>query len=288
PLLDAKNRVFALLGGRPRPDQHGFDSYQSVITEATQLFDQHSADATGDGRCGDFIAVSTGKSFGGGQRRPGNLLNSKTNAKITAMMLASWSFRRIAGFCDGLFRTFAPTLHSFYAEQMSLLHRAAPYLRRLFPEALCVFAACTFNFGPCTVTLPHVDAANLAWGWCCITALGLFNPDLGGHLVLWDLNLVIRFLPGSTIFIPSALLHHSNVSVQPGEKRYSFTQYTAGGLFRWVHNGNRSDKDVLASATPDDLERREAARATRWEQGMQMFMVWDDVAQELKEEVVGS
>ncbi|KAJ7116137.1 hypothetical protein C8R43DRAFT_1138006 [Mycena crocata] len=40
---------------------------------------------------------------------------------------------------------------------------------------------------------PHVDAANLAWGWCCITTRGNFNLDLGRHLILWDLNLVIRF-----------------------------------------------------------------------------------------------
>ncbi|KAJ7687980.1 hypothetical protein B0H14DRAFT_2653532 [Mycena olivaceomarginata] len=54
-----------------------------------------------------------------------------------------------------------------------------------------VFAACTFNFGPHTITVPHLDFGNLSWGWCAITALGHFNPDLGGHLVLWDLKLII-------------------------------------------------------------------------------------------------
>ncbi|KAJ7118699.1 hypothetical protein C8R43DRAFT_901200 [Mycena crocata] len=276
PLIDAKNRVFALLGGRPHRDHHGYDSYHAAITEATRLFDIYSSDATGDGRRGDFVAVSVGKSFGGGQERPGNLRNTKRNARITSAMLDSWAFKRIAGFTNGLFRTFAPALHAFYAQEMTLLHIAAPYLRRIFAEALCVFAACTFNFGPSTVTLPHVDAANLAWGWCCITALGNFNPDLGGHLILWDLNLVIRFPPGSTIMIPSALLRHSNVCVQQGETRYSFTQYTAGGLFRWVYNGHCSDKDFNARASSLQLKEREADRAIRWENGMHMFMVWDE------------
>ncbi|KAJ7113739.1 hypothetical protein C8R43DRAFT_1138585 [Mycena crocata] len=275
PLIDAKNRVFALLGGRPHRNQHGFDSYEAAITEATRLFDENSAAARGDGRRGDFVAVSAGESFGGGQERPGNLRNTKGNAAITAVMLASWAFKRIAGFTNGLFITFAPALHAFYVEQMSLLHRFAPYLVRIFAETISVFAACTFNFGPCTVTLPHVDAANLAWGWCCITALGCFNPDLGGHLILWDLNLVIRFPPGSTIMIPSALLRHSNVSVQQGETRYSFTQYTAGGLFRWVYNGHQSDKDFLASATAQQLKERDADRSVRWENGVRMFTVWD-------------
>ncbi|KAF8166468.1 hypothetical protein K438DRAFT_2066503 [Mycena galopus ATCC 62051] len=69
-----------------------------------------------------------------------------------------------------------------------------------------VFAACTFNFGPHAICAPHLDFANLAWGWCAITALGNFNPNFGGHLIVWDLGLVIRFLPGSTILIPSTLI----------------------------------------------------------------------------------
>ncbi|KAJ7173838.1 hypothetical protein C8R46DRAFT_892908, partial [Mycena filopes] len=274
PLIDCKQRVFACLGGRPRPNQDGQDTYAVALDAATDLFQSEGAKATGDGRRGDFVAVAAGISYGGGQRRPGVLLNSRANAAICATMVAHWAILRIVGFLNSLFQAFAPTLHDFYREQMSLLHIAAPHLRRLFPEAISVFAACTFNFGPSTVTFPHVDAANLAWGWCCITALGAFNPDLGGHLILWDLNLVIRFPPGSTILIPSALLRHSNVSIRQGETRYSLTQYTAGSLFRWVKNGNRSDLAFFANATAKDLEEREEARAERWEDGVCMFMTW--------------
>ncbi|KAJ7170365.1 hypothetical protein C8R43DRAFT_944883 [Mycena crocata] len=83
----------------------------------------------------------------------------------------------------------------------------------------------------CTITAPHLDFANLAWGWCAITALGIFDPDLGGHLILWDLRLVIRFPPGSTVLLPSALIRPSNVAIRHHESRCSFTQYTAGGIF---------------------------------------------------------
>ncbi|KAJ7429912.1 hypothetical protein B0H11DRAFT_2264648 [Mycena galericulata] len=221
--------------------------------------------------------VATGVSYGGGQTRPGNLLNSATNSAICAIMVANWAIIRITGFTNGMFLSFAPSLHSFYISQMRLLWLGTPYLRRLFLETVSVFVACTFNFGPSTVTLPHVDAANLAWGWCAITSLGHFNPDLGGHLILWDLNLIIRFPPGSTILIPSALLRHSNVSIQQGETRHSFTQYTAGGLFRWVYNGNRSDNQFYLNASPDELTRREMdrAQAQRWEDGLKMFTVWN-------------
>ncbi|KAJ7216211.1 hypothetical protein C8J57DRAFT_1096170, partial [Mycena rebaudengoi] len=176
----------------------------------------------------------------------------------------------------GIFQSFAPDLHAFYLSQMRILHRAAPYLRRIFPESLSAFAAYTFNFGPNAVTFPHVDAANLVWGWCCVTAFGDFNADLRGHLILWDLKLIIRFPAGSTIMIPSALLRHSNISIQQGKHRYSFTQFTAGGLFHWVNNGNQSDIDFFDDATDKDLRDREMHRTERWEKGLQMFMVWDN------------
>ncbi len=94
-----------------------------------------------------------------------------------------------------------------------------------------IFSCATFNFGPRTLCFRHTDSGNLPFGWCTITALGWFDPKRGGHLVLWDLKLIIDFPPGSTILIPSAILLHSNTAIAPGERRYSFTQYTSGGLF---------------------------------------------------------
>ncbi|KAJ7159889.1 hypothetical protein C8R43DRAFT_881788 [Mycena crocata] len=241
--------------------------------------------ATRDGRRGPFVAVTAGNSFGGGQKRPGNLLNNHINTIICATMLGNWAIKRLAGFANGMFQSFAPSLHSFYTEQRSLLYRAAPYLCCIFLDSVSIFSACTFNFGPSTVTLPHVDAANLAWGWCAITALGYFNPDLGGHLILWDLKLVIHFLPGSTILIPSALLRHLNVSIQQGKTRYSFTQYTAGGLFCWVYNSGCSDIDFYRTATPEQIRERKSDRAQRWEDGVKMFMIWNAETREFENDV---
>lgn len=174
-----------------------------------------------------------------------------------------------------MFASFAPLLHTFYDETLSILCKSDKTLQRNFARG--VFAACTFNFGPCTVTLPHIDSGNLAWGWCAITALGRFNPDLGGHLVLWELGLVIRFPPGSTILIPSALVRHSNTALQDGETRYSFTQYSAGGIFRWVSNGLQSDKSFLKNASQEELKQRDEARRLRWKQGLNMLSRLDDI-----------
>jgi hypothetical protein len=90
-----------------------------------------------------------------------------------------------------------------------------------------VFAYATFNFGPNTCCFDHVNYRNLPFDWCAITALGMFNPTLGGHLVLWDLKIVIEFPPGSTILISSGAIRHSNIAIRQSETRYSFTQYTA-------------------------------------------------------------
>jgi hypothetical protein len=86
--------------------------------------------------------------------------------------------------------------------------------------------------------MDHTDFNNVAYGLCGITALGNFDPTLGGHLVLFDLGLVIEFPPGSTVLIPSSVLRHGNTPVVgEGVQRMSFTQYCAGGLFRWVDYG---------------------------------------------------
>lgn len=118
-------------------------------------------------------------------------------------------------------------------------------LRRPYDDKVGAFPCRSFNLGSQTVTIPHVDDKNLAYSWCSVTALGNFNPDVGGHLMLWDFNLAIRFPPGSTIMIPSALFIHSNAAIQKDETRYSIVQYAAGGLFRWARRGFMSEKEWL-------------------------------------------
>ncbi|EPQ55457.1 hypothetical protein GLOTRDRAFT_41842 [Gloeophyllum trabeum ATCC 11539] len=67
-------------------------------------------------------------------------------------------------------------------------------------------------------TYRHHDHLNCPFGWSSTTALGHFDPCKAGHLVLWDLGLLVQFPPGSTqpSFNP-ALVRHSNLPVQPGE-----------------------------------------------------------------------
>ncbi|KAJ7705212.1 hypothetical protein B0H16DRAFT_1403943 [Mycena metata] len=214
--------------------------------------------------------------MGGGQETPGPFFHVVLNRLVLAGLMATRPFQRLAGHTNVIFQAYAPDLHGYYHSTLDRLHRWDKTLKRNFLPTISVFAAATFNFGPATVTLPHLDFANLAWGWCAITAFGNFDPDKGGHLILWDLMLIIRFPPGSTLFIPSALLRHSNVSIQQGEKRFSFTQFTSAGIFRFVDNNFQTEQEV--NETPMSTAEREAraeTRKARWAEGLKMYKKWD-------------
>jgi hypothetical protein len=169
----------------------------------------------------------------------------------------------------GAFALWAPKLYRYYADHLGPLYEKYPHLRRNFKNS--IFPCTTVNFGPNTCTFDHTDSANLPFGWCAITALGKFDPKLGGHLVLWDLKLVIEFPPGSTILIPSATLRHSNIAIQPGETRYSFTQYAAGALFRWVDQDFQPSKSYYADRSEGQMKEMRRKSERRWEEGIQLF-----------------
>ncbi|KAJ7851558.1 hypothetical protein B0H13DRAFT_2238280 [Mycena leptocephala] len=300
PLVDSGGYAFALLGGGPRDP-----TWPSAVAEEAAIQMEKAADKIyGDTfyaevyttrkhgkkkttaatsipasqqhpRCGPFHAKTVGVSMGGGQEEPTPFFHTAFNALVLAQLLATEPFRRIAGFVNVMFRSYAPDLHEHFRSTVEALYHQLPHLPRNYDEFTSVFAGATFNFGPRTVSFPHLDFANLAWGWCAVTALGNFDPDKGGHLILWDLGLVIHFPPGSTILLPSALLRHSNVAIQEGETRYSFTQYTAAGIFCYVYNGFRTDKSMKTGLSAGEKAKRREDRRNRWAEGLRMFSKWD-------------
>ncbi|KAK7012625.1 hypothetical protein R3P38DRAFT_3323842 [Favolaschia claudopus] len=299
PVVDADNLLFFALGGFP-DDQPGRSWDEEVAkpaakdiratavdiyTEPRWLRKRRARNGESVPRRGPHAAKTIGISMGGGQTHPQNTAHSARLHQLLTNLLALQSIQRIAGWTNSnhyanpppvLFMAFAKQLHSFYEKELRSVCEHDPRTIRNFPARLSVFSMVTINFGPATVTFPHIDYRNLAWGWCAITALGNYNPDLGGHLVLWDLKLIIRFPPGSTILIPSAILRHSNTTIQANETRFSFTQFTPAGLFRWVYNKFRTDADIDKSktTTPAEHEQRKKDRARRWDEGVNMYTRW--------------
>lgn len=176
--------------------------------------------------------------------------------------------------CLAVMATWAPKLHQYYAETLDNLFASDSTLRRLFPRS--IFSAASFNFGPQTICFKHKDFANLPFRFCAITALGNFDPTKGGHLILWELELVIQFPPGSTILIPSAIISHSNTTLRKNETRYSFTQYTAGALFRWVDNQCMNQEVYLSTLTPEGLASVQEKNKSRWTYGLSLLPTVSD------------
>lgn len=142
-----------------------------------------------------------------------------------------------------------------------------------------VFASATFNFGPRTITFPHLDFLNLAWGWCFITALSWFNHELGGHLILWDLWLIIEFPPGMTIAIPPAIFCHLNISIQQDEKRFSITQYTSAGIFRFINNGFKTNITLEQEMLKEEAQAWADAVKGHYVEGVKIYSTLDELRQ---------
>ncbi|KAI0676184.1 hypothetical protein C8Q78DRAFT_960830, partial [Trametes maxima] len=271
PLIDKDGVVFAVLAGSPNDS-----GWPAAMEDICSTLDRARLELLGpDGRGaehrrGFFLTLACGISYGGGQKVPTNSPRLPKEKSLTDTLLANYSIQRVAGFGSAAFRLFAPKLHEYYSDTLNALEARHPRLKRNFKNS--VFARITFNLGPRTVTYVHIDQNNLPAGLCAITALGDFNPELGGHLILWDVGLIIEFPPGATMLIPSALLHHSNAAIRPGEKRYSLTQYSAGGLFRWVECGFKTKKDFDAEGGSFKLSGSE-----RWAEGLRLYSKWADL-----------
>ncbi|KAF8951697.1 hypothetical protein BDZ97DRAFT_1931899 [Flammula alnicola] len=274
-IIVSNNRVIGLLAGTPKCIDWGkvnLDASSAIHFARQQLAPpEHTIH-----RRGAFPAYQIGLSHGGGQASPRMRLNSPACTPILNELLQQPAFKRIVGFTNSAFETVAPRLYNYYQDTIDELVRWSPdTICRTFPKS--AFASATINFGPRTVSFPHRDYANLTWGWCAITALGSFNPDRGGHLVLWDLKYIIRFPPGSTILIPSAMIRHSNTPIANNETRYSFAQYSAGGLFRWVDNGCQKQADWEANASEEEKAQRMHDQSTRWIRGLEMLSTIEEL-----------
>lgn len=291
PLLDAHGRIIAVLAGQPDHPE-----YRAAAAAAFHAIRDAGAEARFPAdmrrhRRGLFAAINVGLSYGKGQKIP-CWLNNKDYAGIADTLLENTNIQRLAGFADcasfslprGLplttlfpaaaFALWAPRLHAYYRQHDTALRAHHPHLRH--PFARSVFFCAAFNFGPRACTFRHRDVLNLAFGWCAVQALGEFDPIAGGHLVLWDLKLVVEFPAGALILLPSATIAHSNVPVQAGEERASFTQFSAGGIFRYVDNHFQTANELWEN-DPEEYERLQALQAARWERGLDLLSTMDEL-----------
>ncbi|KAK7457915.1 hypothetical protein VKT23_010262 [Stygiomarasmius scandens] len=219
-------------------------------------------------RRGEYPTVRFGISFGGGQQRPANLALSSLEAQVLGQLRQEPAMIEVARYCDYLMRCYFPKVYTLYRNVLDALKEENADLDINFEE--CCFAAAAINFRK-ACTFRHRDFLNLLFGLCAVFSLGDFDYKKGGHLILWDLGLIVEFPPGCVILIPSAMIEHSNTALRMKDVRHSITFFSASGLFRWVHNGGMSDKDFVASAPPDVLKEWYKHRSELWKTGLALL-----------------
>ncbi|KAJ3807829.1 hypothetical protein F5876DRAFT_79361 [Lentinula aff. lateritia] len=200
--------------------------------------------AAGPHKRGTFPAFNRGVTMGMGSPTPVAINSGFMNGVLNRLVGAE-AVHRMAAYQDAAFSLWAPRVHKEYQNARNTWREKLPHLPENFP-GLSDFGAAAFNLGGSVWTFKHRDFLNWPFGWCAITALGNFDPGRTAQLVLWELKLVINFPHGATVLIPSAVITHSNTPVAEGDTRMSFTQYTAGPIFRWVENGCRTEKEFEA------------------------------------------
>ncbi|KAG6913452.1 hypothetical protein DXG01_006735 [Tephrocybe rancida] len=128
-----------------------------------------------------------------------------------------------------------------------------------------------------TICIEHQDPANLAYGWCCVTLLGNFDPMRGGHVILWNIGVVVECPALRHFFLPSASIVHSNVAIHPNETRLSVTHYTAGALFKFVERGMMLEKDFKRTALKKDLKASAEKDKGRWKFRLSLFSTMEEL-----------
>ncbi|KAF7297864.1 hypothetical protein HMN09_01007200 [Mycena chlorophos] len=216
-------------------------AYVAKVEDADELWGSKKERSVEEYLARGFHLVETG----------GSWLESDYPA-VAERLLASTNFNRLAGFASASLGLWAPRLHGYYVDYSQKFDGFGLPRTRPFPAS--VFAAAAFNFGPRAWTHKHRDVLNLPFGWCAIIALGNGLPH--SH--------PLRDAP------------HSNVKVQSHEMRASFTQFTAGGLFRLADNGFRTE-DGFAAEEPEAYLEAQAAKEGRWKTGLGLWSTVEEL-----------
>ena len=159
---------------------------------------------------------------------------------------------------------------------MNRLHDRDPSLVPNFPGS--VYPMACANCGPRTVCELHVDGSNYPGLPCAITAMGDFDADNGGHLILPQLRMYVRFAAGRTILLSSACIKHGNVEIGPGETRESFTQYCPSGLLEWAAHDYKPAKKFEETPALRALLEKEAGEG--WQAQLARFSTEESVGRD--------
>ncbi|KAF8176923.1 hypothetical protein BJ912DRAFT_930519 [Pholiota molesta] len=255
PILDSERRVIAVIAGAPPQDltydEHTHELFKIIIAESSSK--RFTKEELGHKR-GDFPAVNFGFTLPHGFKHPINL-DSRHHEKTIRRITKSRGFARISGFQNASFAFWNPGVYRHQKSYIEQLLARYPELKRTTEKTIFPTTACNFRN---------------------VCSLGEFDHTRGGHLILWELKLIVEFPHAYTILIPSATITHSNTPVVDGDVRVSITQYCAGSIFRYAENGFRTDK-LLRQEDRLRFEKAQAMRAGRWSRALGLLSKFKDL-----------
>ncbi|KAF8062589.1 hypothetical protein FPV67DRAFT_1783365 [Lyophyllum atratum] len=117
-------------------------------------------------RRGDFVALATGTSHGGGQKQPGNLKHTPLQGHLIQHLLGDRNIQRIAGFQSSAFAVFSPKLYGHYATVLRDLYDNDPSLQIIqssLPALLIVGPTQAHDDTPTSEIGHRVNASSLQW-----------------------------------------------------------------------------------------------------------------------------
>ncbi|KAJ7128206.1 hypothetical protein C8R43DRAFT_836004, partial [Mycena crocata] len=162
------------------------------------------------------------------------------NVLVFHQLLATMAMKRLLGFGSAMLAAFCSTAFQTLENQKRLFLEHDP--RALYPNDSTVYSAAIIELGgPHRREIaPGIADRFEAASWSVLHALGKYKSPSGGHVIFWDLGLVVAFPAGASILIPTGLIWYSFVKVREGETRYSILQYAGSGIGRWFQNGQRT------------------------------------------------
>lgn len=116
------------------------------------------------------------------------------------------------------------------------------------------FASTTVNVGK-GCTRFHKDWLNKRAFFCGIVPSGTFDFTKGGHIIFWELGVVVDFPAGCVALLPSSLVTHGNTAIGKDEFRTSFVWFTGGTLFQYDETGMKTLREL----------RKDPEKATEFE-----------------------
>ncbi|KAK7018524.1 hypothetical protein R3P38DRAFT_3200902 [Favolaschia claudopus] len=269
----SKKRLVLMLGGRTHTGEYQRDVLDPVLRDCTRERDAFRArhpDATPEST---VLSGGIGDGFNRHELRDrAPVVGHFADTLAFIAIFSTFAMCNLIGFANGLLKYFCPTAYDTLAEDKKDMLDRNP--QAFFPCEASIFSAATLELGG-----PHFNIRDHKGdlrdlepaGWNILTALGKYKSFHGGHVIFWQLGLVVQFPPGSSILLPAGLINYSFVKVDPDETRFSLLQWAGGGVRRFLDNGGRLDMDFAAKATPNEHSGREHRREVAHEIAIDAF-----------------